>query len=195
MGADHLARGGENCRGSAPRILAGLERFAPLAQGCREFPAIFGRQTGAAEIVRLAGHAPRPRAPGVGSSGANRERSGCRSTPNRSRCDIIPASVSSTCLDLKAHRASVIARLPAAGSFTDPMERWSAARDARRGILYGARQGRSSGNSDRFRLGQRQRQGTLIPPGASGLQAMSPFAGIHCRTAWALANPTDLCGA
>ena len=38
------------------------------------------------------------------------------------QCDMICAFVSLTCLDLKAHRACVIARLSAASLFVDPME-------------------------------------------------------------------------
>jgi hypothetical protein len=39
------------------------------------------------------------------------------------------ALISSTYLDLKAHWVSVIARLPAAGIFVEPMEKWTAAYD------------------------------------------------------------------
>jgi hypothetical protein len=42
---------------------------------------------------------------------------------------MIRAFVSSTCLDLKAHRASVIARVRAGGIFVDPREKWTAASD------------------------------------------------------------------
>ena len=40
---------------------------------------------------------------------------------------MIRAFVSSTYVDLKEHRAYVIARLTAAGIFVDPMEKWTAA--------------------------------------------------------------------
>jgi hypothetical protein len=43
---------------------------------------------------------------------------------------MIRAFVSSTYVDLKAHRASVTGRLTAAGIFVDPMEKWTAASDA-----------------------------------------------------------------
>lgn len=45
---------------------------------------------------------------------------------------MIRAFVSSTYVDLKAHRAYVIGRLTAAGIFVDPMEKWSAASNAPR---------------------------------------------------------------
>ena len=42
---------------------------------------------------------------------------------------MIRAFVSSTYVDLKAHRAYVIGRLTATGIFVDPMEKWTAASD------------------------------------------------------------------
>ena len=42
---------------------------------------------------------------------------------------MIRAFVSSTCVDLKEHRAYVIGRLTAAGIFVGPMEKWTAASD------------------------------------------------------------------